>query len=40
MPDVQFSNLLVVCVIALGAPLLLGLSSRLRMPACPVRSPM
>ena len=33
MPDVQFTNLLVVAVIALLAPLSLGLAPALRMPA-------
>ena len=33
MPDVGFTNLLVVCVIALVAPLVLGFAPRLRMPA-------
>jgi Kef-type K+ transport system membrane component KefB len=33
MPDVEFTNLLVVTVIALLAPLLLGLAPRMRFPA-------
>ena len=33
MPDVEFTNLLIVVVIALLAPLLLGMSARLRLPA-------
>ena len=33
VPDVDFMNLLAVMVIALGAPLLLGLAPALRMPA-------
>ncbi|MDQ4052062.1 MAG: cation:proton antiporter [Actinomycetota bacterium] len=33
MPEVGFTNLLVVCVIALVAPLVLGLAPRLRVPA-------
>ena len=33
MPDVEFTNLLIVVVIALLAPLTLGLAPRLRVPA-------
>ena len=33
MPEVGFTNLLIVCVIALVAPLTLGLAPRVRMPA-------
>lgn len=33
MPEVGFTNLLVVCVIALVAPLALGFVPRVRMPA-------
>jgi Kef-type K+ transport system membrane component KefB len=33
MPEVSFTNLLIVCVVAVGAPLLLGLLPQLRIPA-------
>lgn len=33
MPDVSFTNLLVVCAIAVAAPLLLGLAPRVRVPS-------
>src|ERR1044072_9446030 len=33
MPEVGFTNLLVVCLVALVAPLLLGFAPRLRIPA-------
>jgi Kef-type K+ transport system membrane component KefB len=33
MPDVSFENLVVVCVVALLAPLTLGFAPRVRLPA-------
>lgn len=33
MPDVEFTNLLIVCLVAFAAPLALGFAPRLRMPA-------
>jgi Kef-type K+ transport system membrane component KefB len=33
MPDVSFTNLFIVCLVAAGAPLLLGLAPRLRLPS-------
>ena len=33
MPPVEFTNLLIICVIALLAPLALGFAPRLRIPA-------
>jgi Kef-type K+ transport system membrane component KefB len=33
MPDTSFANLFIVCVVAAGAPLLLGLAPRLRVPS-------
>jgi Kef-type K+ transport system membrane component KefB len=33
MPDVSFTNLFIVCLVAAGAPLLLGLAPRVRLPS-------